>query len=123
MVIFSKELDHLRKMQPKMYLERATQRRKYNCELFSRKGVITALSNTPSNNFMTNYPVPPEIPSEFLQVKDIECKHNSIFFAGRYTKYSRDLSQSPWIIDGVKTMETSVQEIIFDSIKNVLGLV
>ncbi|KAI4461855.1 hypothetical protein MML48_5g00019231 [Holotrichia oblita] len=85
-------------------------------------GVITALSNTTSGTFMENYPVPPEIPSKFLQVKDIECKHNSIFFAGRYTKYSRELSQSPWIIDGVKTMETSVQEIIFDSIKKVLGI-
>ncbi|KAI4461840.1 hypothetical protein MML48_5g00009058 [Holotrichia oblita] len=75
----TEELDNLRKMQPKMYEERATQRRKYNCELFSRKGVITALSNTTSGTFMENYPVPPEIPSKFLQVKDIECKHNSIF--------------------------------------------
>ncbi|KRT85572.1 hypothetical protein AMK59_2769 [Oryctes borbonicus] len=117
------ELNHLKKMQPKMYEERSTQRRKYNGELFSRKGVITALSITESEDFIKNYPVPPEIPPSFLFVKDIECKHNSIFFAGRYTKYSRELSQSPWVIDGVKTMETSVQEIIFDSIKKVLGLV
>lgn len=110
-------------MQPNMYAERSTQRKKYNCELFSRKGVLAALSRTVSGVFKENYPLPPEIPTEYLTVKDIECKHNSIFLAGRYLKFSRELSQSPWIIDGVKAMETSVQEIIFDGTKGVFGLV
>lgn len=108
-------------MQPKMYEVRSTQRRKYNGELFSRKGVLAALSETKFPLFEENYPVPPQIPLDFLTVKDIECKHDSIFFAGRYLKFSRELSQSPWIIDGVKAMETSVQEIIFEGMKNLFG--
>ena len=28
---------------------------------------------------------------------------------GRYNKYSRELSQTPWFIDGVRKTETSVQ--------------
>ena len=38
--------------------------------------------------------------------------HDSCYIAGRYNKYSRKLSQTPWVIDGVKKSETSVQELI-----------
>jgi len=31
---------------------------------------------------------------------------------GRYNKYSRELSQSPWLIDGVRRGDTSVSELI-----------
>ena len=34
------------------------------------------------------------------------------FFIGRYNKYSRELSQTPWIIEGVRKSELSVEEII-----------
>ena len=38
--------------------------------------------------------------------------HQPVFIGGRYNKYSRELSQSPWLIDGVKKTEHSVQELI-----------
>lgn len=59
---------------------------------------------------------PPDIPTVHLTCKQTECKHNAVYLAGRYCKYSRQLSQSPWIIDGVKAMESSVEEIIFEQI-------
>jgi len=36
-----------------------------------------------------------------------------IFHVGRYNKYSRELSQSPWFIDGErKGLDTSVSELL-----------
>lgn len=35
-----------------------------------------------------------------------------LFVSGRYNKYSRILSQTPWIIDGVRKADTSVEELI-----------
>ncbi|XP_049849168.1 tRNA pseudouridine synthase Pus10-like [Schistocerca gregaria] len=35
-----------------------------------------------------------------------------VFVSGRYCKYVRNLPQSPWIIDGVRKCESSVQELI-----------
>ena len=42
----------------------------------------------------------------------VEILHKSIFVAGRYNKYSRTLPQTPWVVDGVRKAETSVQELI-----------
>lgn len=103
-------------MHPQTFQQRKTQHRKYNNELFSRKAVVQVLSQITPEVFKQHATVPPSIPTKGLFCKNIECKHNSIYLAGRYCKYSRDLSQSPWIIDGVKTMETSVQELIFEGI-------
>lgn len=42
----------------------------------------------------------------------IKLTHKSCYVAGRYNKYSRELPQTPWVVDGVKKAETSVQELI-----------
>lgn len=39
-----------------------------------------------------------------------------MFVVGRYNKLSRNLCQTPWIIDGKRKMNNSVQEIIYDAI-------
>ena len=44
----------------------------------------------------------------------------SLFIAGRYNKYSRTLSQTPWFVDGERKGETSVQELICDPIKSIV---
>lgn len=103
----------MKDLQPKMFEDRKIQHRKFNGELYSRTAVQTALEKTPSSLFKLHVKVPPEIPACGLKCVGVECKHNSIYFAGRYCKYSRELSQTPWIVDGIKTMDTSVQEIIF----------
>ena len=46
----------------------------------------------------------------------ISLTHDSVFVAGRYNKYSRTLSQTPWILDGVRKAETSVQELMSDQL-------
>lgn len=84
--------------------------------MYSRKSVSSLLTNISSEEYKKVVTFPPEIPDKSLCCKSIECKHNSVYLAGRYCKFSRELSQSPWIVDGVKTMETSVEEIIFEQI-------
>jgi len=37
---------------------------------------------------------------------------------GRYNKYSRELPQTPWVIDGEKKVETSVEELILGELKS-----
>ncbi|KAF5300240.1 hypothetical protein FQR65_LT09194 [Abscondita terminalis] len=72
--------------------------------------------------FSRNYKHTSNHTVNFLTCKQIECKHNSVFLAGRYCKFSRELSQSPWIVDGIKTMETSVEELIFEQVHNLFSI-
>ena len=39
------------------------------------------------------------------------------FVLGRYNKYSRELPQTPWILDGKKVFEDSVEELIASRLK------
>jgi len=43
---------------------------------------------------------------------EVKLNHQPIYLAGRYNKYSRTLPQTPWIIDGVRKIENSVEEFI-----------
>jgi len=45
-----------------------------------------------------------------------KCNQEGLFL-GRYNKYSRELSQTPWLIDGIRKMDTSLEELISESIK------
>lgn len=42
-----------------------------------------------------------------------------ISLSGRYNKYSRNLPQTPWIIDGERKLESSVEELISDHLLKV----
>lgn len=43
---------------------------------------------------------------------EVEYVSPLFFSTGRYNKYSRTLPQTPWIIDGERKMESSVEELI-----------
>lgn len=43
-----------------------------------------------------------------------------IITSGRYNKLSRELSQTPWFINGEKKMQTSVQDILCNPIADVM---
>ncbi|KAJ8285099.1 hypothetical protein COCON_G00039490 [Conger conger] len=51
-------------------------------------------------------------PSTRCAPQDVQCLHVSVFVAGRYNKFSRTLPQTPWVIDGERRMESSVEELI-----------
>ena len=46
----------------------------------------------------------------------IELLHKPLYIGGRYNKYSRSLPQTPWVVDGIKKAESSVQELICDQL-------
>lgn len=64
------------------------------------------------------YPCPPLMPAECCFISAVSCYQESILVGGRYNKYSRDLSQSPWIIDGVRKTESSVQELACQKVED-----
>eukprot|EP00794_Sanderia_malayensis_P019836 gene19836-21778_t len=63
------------------------------------------------------FPCPPEVPTVSCFLKEVLCFQESIFVGGRYNKYSRELSQTPWFIDGVRKTETSLQELACQKIQ------
>ena len=41
---------------------------------------------------------------------------------GRYNKFNRELPQTPWILDGKRVMESSVEERIADPLKTMIKM-
>ncbi|XP_076794129.1 tRNA pseudouridine synthase Pus10 isoform X2 [Arvicanthis niloticus] len=82
--------------------------------VFTRMAVLKALNKIKEDDFLTQFPCPPNSPKTVCTVLEVECTHGAVFVAGRYNKYSRNLPQTPWIIDGERKMESSVEELISD---------
>ena len=77
---------------------------------FNTASIARALSEATAEDFKKG---------DFLSATElcaytIGFTHSSLFVGGRYSKYSRALPQTPWIIAGVRKVATSVQELICD---------
>ncbi|XP_056227174.1 putative tRNA pseudouridine synthase Pus10 isoform X1 [Seriola aureovittata] len=80
--------------------------------VFTRMAVVKALEKISDARFLKHYPCPPAQPSSCCSLQDVQCVHVSVFVAGRYNKFCRSLPQTPWVIDGERRMESSVEELI-----------
>lgn len=80
--------------------------------VFTRMAVVKALEKISDAKFLKHYPSPPARPSVSCSSQDVQCLHVSVFVAGRYNKFCRSLPQTPWLIDGERRMESSVEELI-----------
>ncbi|XP_038133929.1 putative tRNA pseudouridine synthase Pus10 [Cyprinodon tularosa] len=80
--------------------------------VFTRMAVVKALEKISDAAFLQHYPCPPLEASSGCTPQDIQCLHVSVFIAGRYNKFCRSLPQTPWVIDGERRMESSVEELI-----------
>ncbi|XP_062303940.1 putative tRNA pseudouridine synthase Pus10 [Osmerus eperlanus] len=80
--------------------------------VFTRMAVIKALEKISDDKFLKKFPCPPSKPTSKCIAQDVQCLHVSVFVAGRYNKFSRALPQTPWLIDGERRMESSVEELI-----------
>ncbi|EHB15559.1 Putative tRNA pseudouridine synthase Pus10 [Heterocephalus glaber] len=87
--------------------------------VFTRMAVMKALNKIKEEDFCKQFPCPPNSPKAVCTVLEIECAHGAVFVAGRYNKYSRNLPQTPWIIDGERKLESSVEELISDHLLTV----
>lgn len=57
-------------------------------------------------------PIPPAQVEEPLQLKSVELMGPYVCVAGRYRKLSRELSHTPWVLNGKRIMEDSIEEVI-----------
>ena len=112
-------MEKLESVAPELMVERNKQRKKFRTEIVSRNYFEKFF--TPKNikleRFRQQFPVPPVSPSvAVLKLDKITFTGPTVFVAGRYNKFSRNLSQSPWILNGKRMTEGSVQEIIVEVI-------
>ncbi|XP_063085535.1 tRNA pseudouridine synthase Pus10 isoform X2 [Cavia porcellus] len=78
--------------------------------VFTRMAVMKALNKIKEEDFRKQFPCPPNSPKAVCTVLEIEW---------RYNKFSRNLPQTPWIIDGERKLESSVEELISDHLLTV----
>uniref|UniRef100_A0A8C7HGT5 tRNA pseudouridine synthase Pus10 n=1 Tax=Oncorhynchus kisutch TaxID=8019 RepID=A0A8C7HGT5_ONCKI len=84
--------------------------------VFTRMAVVKALEKVSDEKFLKKFPCPPTRPARKCIAQEVQCLHVSVFVAGRYNKFSRTLPQTPWVIDGERRMESSVEELIAASL-------
>lgn len=66
--------------------------------------------------FKEFFPVPPSIASNHLTLESVDLTGPTVFVAGRYRKISRELSHTPWVLNGQRVMEDSIEEIIMRAV-------
>lgn len=80
-------------------------------QVYNRANVTKAVLEMSTKEFKSHFQCPPRMPTKPCTC-DIKCQNEAIFIAGRYNKYSRTLSQTPWLIEGQRKSESSVEELI-----------
>ncbi|XP_026483391.2 tRNA pseudouridine synthase Pus10 [Vanessa tameamea] len=104
------ELEILKTVSPQLFAERSKQKRRFVTE-FTRRSVEQALELATLWSLSAADAL--RAPHSRAACVGAACAHAPIFLAGRYIKLSRNLPQSPWILEGRRVLPSSVQEIIF----------
>ena len=110
-----KECNFLLDLFPDTFIQRKKCNEKWH--VFNNTNVTNALKDIDDELFRKNYQCPPKCLKDRTVVSRIESMHSPIHIAGRYNKYTRFISQTPWLIEGVKKSELSVEEIIAAPVK------
>ncbi|KAJ7375870.1 Putative tRNA pseudouridine synthase Pus10 [Desmophyllum pertusum] len=112
-----KELEFLNYESSKSRPRQRRKRQKYDPVTVTAAGVKKACAELTTVNLLKRVAdCPPKSAQSPSELSEITCSHDSIHIAGRYNKYSRALSQTPWIINNVRHCESSVEEKICDLI-------
>ncbi|CAL1296093.1 unnamed protein product [Larinioides sclopetarius] len=85
-------------------------------DIYTKKAVLNAMEAL-SSKIDKLYTLPPSPPDKCCTFHEIKCTHSPLYLGGRYNKYSRELSQTPWLVDGERKMESSVNELITDVVQ------
>lgn len=67
-------------------------------------------------------PCPPRIASSQIKLSKYTITGPTVFIAGRYRKISRNLSQTPWILNGKRMKDGSIQETITHVLSPFFGI-
>ncbi|XP_065085561.1 putative tRNA pseudouridine synthase Pus10 [Ochlerotatus camptorhynchus] len=109
----TQELQLLEKVKPGVFVDRKS-RKHCRKEFITRNAFEKHF--TPESLDLEQYKkhisVPPTIQDDSIVLEKINFTGPTMFLAGRYNKVSRELSQTPWVLDGKRKMENSVQEIM-----------
>ncbi|XP_042230224.1 tRNA pseudouridine synthase Pus10-like [Homarus americanus] len=95
-----------------LFAARQKQHRKYSNGVYSKQAVDTAIKKLSDQDFLNVCPDLPSIPDEVVSFSSLQCQQAPLYMAGRYNKYSRDLPQTPWFVEGERKLESSVQELL-----------
>nr|XP_022330873.1 putative tRNA pseudouridine synthase Pus10 [Crassostrea virginica] len=101
---------------PDVFRKRKNRQKNYG-DTYTRANVARVLSNMTDTYFKRNYSTPKSDEKNLCRCDEIKCVHDAVFIAGRYNKYSRTLSQTPWILDGGRKSQSSVEEEICGPLK------
>ncbi|KAF8937477.1 putative tRNA pseudouridine synthase Pus10 [Dissophora ornata] len=82
-----------------------------------RHHVVKALTSVSDGRFAAVGSVPPTAVATKPKLESIEIMRESVYMGGRYLKYSRDVSQTPWSVGTTVLAELSVSGIICDTLK------
>ncbi|KAK3837525.1 MAG: hypothetical protein J3R72DRAFT_370915 [Linnemannia gamsii] len=82
-----------------------------------RHHVVKALTLVKDDRFVSCGHVPPTPVSTRPQLESIEMMRESVFVGGRYLKFTRDVSQTPWSIGTTMLAELSVSGIVCETLK------
>ncbi|GIY95708.1 tRNA pseudouridine synthase Pus10 [Caerostris extrusa] len=85
-------------------------------DIYTKTAVLNAIEVV-SSEIKKIYELPPSPIDSYSIFSEIKCTHSPLYLGGRYNKYSRELSQTPWILDGERKMESSVNELIVDIVQ------
>ncbi|CAG8538815.1 17464_t:CDS:10 [Acaulospora morrowiae] len=78
----------------------------------SRSNITNTLLKVSDDDFLKCQYCPPPVVEERWKSKTPILEHGPVHVGGRYNKLSRNISQTPWVINGVKLAPTSVSECI-----------
>ncbi|XP_028160232.1 putative tRNA pseudouridine synthase Pus10 [Ostrinia furnacalis] len=115
------ELEILKPLSPELFQSRSRQKKRFTVE-FTRRSVEQALEGATLAALA---------PLGWGAVKgaktrancvSVTCTKAPMYLGGRYIKLSRELPQTPWLVQGERMMESSVQEIIFEPLAKLCGM-
>ncbi|XP_041970385.1 tRNA pseudouridine synthase Pus10 [Aricia agestis] len=105
------ELEILKTVSPELFEERSKQKRRFVTE-FTRRSVEQALENATLPTLVAAGGALP-VADGPAHTAGVQAAHAPAYLAARYVKLSRNLPQSPWVLEGRRVLPSSVQEIIF----------
>ncbi|KAF9979303.1 putative tRNA pseudouridine synthase Pus10, partial [Modicella reniformis] len=82
-----------------------------------RQNIVKALTCVSDQRFAEIGKVPPATVATRAVLKSIEMMRESVYLGGRYLKYSRDVSQTPWAVGNTVLAELSVSGIVCKDLK------
>ncbi|KAF9322331.1 putative tRNA pseudouridine synthase Pus10, partial [Podila horticola] len=82
-----------------------------------RHHVVKALTMVSNERFASAASVPPKEVITKPAIEFIEMTRESVYVGGRYLKYTRDVSQTPWSIGTTMLAELSVSGIVCNTLK------